>query len=208
VPLDRIREELAQDLPELRIEDLLGAADSTNAALLGLRQDAHAAALRVLQAEAERVPDLELRLGYTRAGEVDEDRVAVSVSLPLPVFDRNQARIAEARDLAGKARCEADALGQEIATEMAELHATYMAARDDVVACRERAVPAATAALAQTRVAVPAGKASVLELLDVQERFAAARLALASATHDLHAAAARLTLLTGRDFPADSTRRN
>ena len=178
-------------------------------ALLAAARAATAAEWRWRQAAAERWPGVTVELGYERDVGADEHRVEAGISIPLPLFDRNDGAIAATRAEWQRAQAEAAALRQRLSAELAEELAAAATARADTTARQERLVPAATRVLAQTRIAYQAGDASLLDLLDAQRTLAEARLALLAARRDADLAAARLERLAGplRPPPAEGASR-
>ena len=89
--------DLSKDLPRYRLEDLLTrAAARPGLAALGARE---AAAQSRLELErAARVPDLTVGLGATREGPpgLRENAATLTFSLPLPLFQHNDAAIGRA----------------------------------------------------------------------------------------------------------------
>ena len=128
---------------------------------------------------------------------IDPDIIDMGLTIPLPIFNRNQGRILEARHLAAKARRDAETLANRLSAELASAHAAYMIARDEVAVFRDRIVPASKRALSQAREGYQAGKMSFLDLLDAQRTLARARLSLLGSIKDMNAARTTLWKIVG-----------
>ncbi len=197
VRVDRIAEALPAHLPDLDLEGLRAVLRESHPALLSARAESEAAERRIELAEAERLPVIRFRMGYGRDAATAENFLQAGIGVPLPLFNRNQGRILEARHLAAKARRDTEAMANRLFAELASAHASYMTARDEVATFRDRIVPAATRALSQTREGYQAGRASLLDLLDAQRTLARARLFLLGSQRDGSLARARLWKIVG-----------
>ncbi|MEM7227220.1 MAG: TolC family protein [Planctomycetota bacterium] len=72
-------------------------------------------------------PDITFGAGY--GSENNDDRLLLGVSLPIPVFNRNQAGIAEAEAMRSYARAQAETTYERLLHEIARAHADRSAAR-------------------------------------------------------------------------------
>jgi len=168
--------------------------------------------LDVRLAEAERLQaEAELRqqraagrldpavgIGIRRLEETGDTALIAGVSLPLPVFDRNQGNVAAARADIRSAEARRDAAIVQASARIENAATSLSAARARVTALERLATPQAAEALRLADLSYKAGRLSLLELLDAQSAFATAqselidaRLALAEATATLVRAAAR-----------------
>jgi len=145
--------------------------------LRAARAGIEAAVAHEREARARRVPDLEVRVAYGRDNAADENIVEAGVSVPLPVFNRSQGEIAQARALANRARREAEAIERRLFAEASAAFAAHEAASQAVEALASRVLPAAARALDQTRDGYRAGRRGLLDVLDAQRTLANARLA-------------------------------
>lgn len=170
------------------------------------------ATLDVRLAEAERLQaEAELRqqqaagrldpsvgLGVRRISETNDTALVAGVSIPLPIFDRNQGNVAAARSDIRSAEARRNAAIAQASARINNAQTSLAAARARVTALESVAAPQAAEALRLANLSYRAGRLSLLELLDAQDAFATAqselidaRLALAEATATLVRAAAR-----------------
>jgi cobalt-zinc-cadmium efflux system outer membrane protein len=173
-------------------ERLLGGhplLESANRAL-------EAAGMDLALARAERLPDPQLEV---LAGKDAEDEAILEGGLlvPLPLFNRNQGRIAAARARIRRAERQAEAARNDLLQKLGESYSAFSAAQDRAKAFREGILPQAEKALAQTSEGYRLGKFTVLDLLDAQRTLAESKAASVSALRDLNLAAAELEKLTG-----------
>lgn len=134
------------------------------------RADAARAALAL--AEAQAIPDLTVGVGYTRSFAVavgdNPDSLGVNLSLPLPLFHRNQGEIQKARIEADRAGHAADALEARIAQEVAAALSRYDTAGAKVDRYDGGALQRADHALQVAESTWRAGDRSLLEYLEAE----------------------------------------
>jgi len=137
-------------------------------------------------ARAQTRPDLTFSLGVRRFEAGSDAALVAGLSMPLPLYDRNQGAIREAQ-----ARLSQNVAQQEAAfvTARAALFALYQgmtAARERVTTLRSEALPQAQQALDQTRNGYERGRFSFLELSTAQEELLALKSAVIDAAADYH----------------------
>ena len=183
--------------------------------------EAREAALAVERAQA--VPDLETRIGFrsdrlrsrdTRGFSLRPDRFELEerhrsyarsrdntllfeFSIPLPVFDRNQGAIEEARHLLAKADAESRAVAVRVRTEALSLWTVLEAARTEVDAIETEIIPKHTETLATIQKGVQMGGFTHFDLADARRDLDAARQDRIEALLAYHEAAADLQRLIG-----------
>ena len=120
-------------------------------------------------------------LGVRHVRESGDVGLVAGVSLPLPVFDRNQGNIAAARaDVrAAEANLSSVTASARVRARNAIIAVEAAAAR--VEALERAAVPEGAEALRLTEISYREGRATMLELLDAQNAYRATQLALAEA---------------------------
>ncbi|WP_416762866.1 TolC family protein [Roseateles sp. So40a] len=192
-------------------EALIGSLDGRASALPALpdeaqiaRRLADAPALRRARLEVERaqaayelersrrIPDVTVSLGAKRAQEIGRSQAVIGVSLPIPLFDRNQGAQREAL----KRRQAAEQLAE---AESARLRAEVLGAADELAArvdevqtlSREVLPGAQEAHVAATR-GFELGKFGFLDVLDAQRTWLQARTQLLDALAKAHRAHADL----------------
>lgn len=152
------------------------------------------AELRLAQAQAR--PNLAFSLGVRRLGESNDTALVAGFSMPLPVFDRNQGSIREAR----VRRVQSDVeLQAALVRARATLYGVYQemtAARERAESLRNDAVPQAQIALEQTQSGYERGRFSFLDLLTSQQELLALRGAAIDAAADYHRLLAELERVT------------
>lgn len=147
---------------------------------------------------AERSIDPAVGVGVRHVRETGDVGLVAGVSMPLRVFDRNQGNIDAARQasLAAEAR-RASALATSTARARNAI-ANVEAAQRRVEALEKAAVPEATEALRLVELSYREGRATLLEVIDIQNAYTAARAALTEARLALALATAELGRISAR----------
>jgi cobalt-zinc-cadmium efflux system outer membrane protein len=158
------------------------------------------ARLDLLAAERERLSDFTVTLGAGSSREVRAENdfiLEAGISLPLPVFNRNQGRIAEAQAQIGRAAREAEACENETLRDLAEAHRRHELALHRAARFREQIIPRAERALEQARRGYEAGKLRLLDVLDAQRTLGETRGLAIDAARDAAIARAELEIYGG-----------
>jgi len=187
-PLAAFREVQAADLSP-------GAAPSTDALLAQLEQTAEwrLAAAQIERGDAslgsekaQRIPDLTVSLGSQYSRE-DRERVnVVGLSMPLPLFDRNQGNVLAAARRADQARDLRNAVELRLRSETRSAVSQWRTALQDVEDYDRTILPSAQQAVDTATRGFEMGKFAFLDVLDAQRTLIEARAlyleALAQAT--------------------------
>lgn len=152
-------------------------------------------------AHREGIPDPVLSAAYGRGSDIEgfarEDIVEFGVEIPLPLFNRNQGRIAEIEILRRQALLDYEAIRQDLLTDLrrSALGIDQKLARYQGI--REKLLPEALEAVNQASTLYREGKALNLEVLDAQRVLAKVRRTLLEARRDLALSIAQFEALTG-----------
>jgi cobalt-zinc-cadmium efflux system outer membrane protein len=173
------------DFEQLHDADLSPGKPPLNARLL--TSISQAAELRLAQAQieqceaalgserAQRVPDLTVSVGSQYSRE-DRERInVVGLSMPLPLFDRNQGNVLAASRRADQARDLRNATELKIRTQVQTALDQWAAASHDVEAFNALILPSAKSAVDAATRGFEMGKFGFLEVLDAQRTLIAAR---------------------------------
>ncbi|MCP4571140.1 MAG: TolC family protein [bacterium] len=197
VPPERIRGSLDSALGagDPLPDDATGGTDHPS--LRAARRGVEAAEARLETARKERIPDLNLFVAYGRSGPDAEHFWEGGVSLPLPLFHRNQGRVAETASLVIRARIEERLAVDGLAAALTSARADHRTLRTQLDRLAGDIEPAAERALTQARVAYRSGRLAFLELVDAQRTFMDVRLRILALRLDLALAEADLMGLLG-----------
>ncbi len=152
-------------------------------------------------ARAEAVPNPVLRVGVKREHRPDDHGLIVGISLPLPLFDRNQGARTAARAAENAAWENLRAAELKIESTLSSAYFSLALAHAESSALRERALPAAREAYEATFKAFGAGQLPFLDVLDASRTLLDLERRQVDALIAYHNAQAELTALLGGDLP-------
>lgn len=158
------------------------------------------AELRLAQAQGR--PNLQVGAGVRRLEEAGDFAFVAALSMPLPMFDRNQGGIAEAQARSELTAAQRKAAEARARATLNALHQEFVVARQEAEALRGEVIPQAEQALAQTESVFTRGRYSYLELVNAQRELMDARRAAIDAAADAHRLLAELERLTAEPLTA------
>jgi cobalt-zinc-cadmium efflux system outer membrane protein len=142
----------------------LGGSAELSAARLAIEQQDASFALE----KTQRIPDLDVSLGSQYSAE-DRERVnLVGLSLPLPLFNRNQGNILAAARRADQSRDQRNATELRLRNEVATSAEQWLMAREEIDAFESMILPSAQRAVESTARGFEMGKFAFLDVLDAQ----------------------------------------
>jgi cobalt-zinc-cadmium efflux system outer membrane protein len=176
---------LARPLPELDYAAARERLKSESPELAELRFAVERARAEVGRASAGRIPNVSAQAGVQHDNATSDTIANLQVSIPLPVFDRNQGAIAQACSelTAAQAALEARelALDQQLSLALRD----YRTARERVARYKDKVLPAAQETLDMINKGYQQGQLDYLQVLTVQQTYASKNL---SYLHDLETA--------------------
>lgn len=161
-------------------------------------------ARRLALAEVERsrrIPDLTVSLGAKRNNELGLDQAVFGVSIPIPLFDRNQGNLLEALRRADKARDALTAAELRLSNELTQAFERLSVTRSELESLKRDILPGAQSAYDAVLKGFELGKFSFLEVLDAQRTLFQAKSQGLRALVDVHRAAAEIERILGEAAP-------
>jgi cobalt-zinc-cadmium efflux system outer membrane protein len=152
---------------------------------------------------ANRAPDLTVSLGSKRMSDPSRSQTLIGLSLPLPLFDRNQGNVLAAQRQADKADAELAGAAMRLESELAQSVQELRAARQALDLLRNEILPAAQQASEAVRKGFEFGKHNFLDVLDAQRTLLQARAQYLTTLSDGHRAAAAIERILGHTAPAN-----
>lgn len=132
--------------------------------------------------KAQRIPDLDVSIGSQYDASVRERVNLVGVSMPIPLFNRNQGNVLAASRRADQARDLRNAAELRLRTETRQALDLWQSANTEVRAFNQQILPAAQSAVDSATRGFEMGKFSFLDVLDAQRTLIAARTQYLTAT--------------------------
>jgi len=120
------------------------------------------------EARADAVPDVTVQGGVRHFNDGDDTAFVVGLTLPLPLFDRNQGRRLEARTNIHKTHEAHRAALTRVRTALGDGYEMLGSSHAAVTTLRDEILPDANSAIEATRKAFQEGKLGHLDILDAQ----------------------------------------
>lgn len=155
-------------------------------------------------AEANAFPNVTIEAGYRRFEDTNDSGFVFGTFLPLPILNRNQGAIAEARHQLAAAKEAQRAAEVSARTTLAQAHTELATAHREVAALRQTILPAATRAFESINAGYLEGRYRYLDVLDAQRTLIANRERLVRALTDYRQALARVERLIGGPLDRES----
>ena len=197
------------DLAALKAKALEARPD-----LRALETERAKADAEVQLARAERLPNVTAGVSLSRESTVtslgnleEKDRdylLGLKLSVPLPLFDRNQAGVQEA--LARKSSAENRHLfaRQRIEREVESAYGQLVSAEKSAAIFKKEIIPQLEANLAVVQEAYRLGETGILAVIEEQKKYIEVNESYLSALHDLYIATARLEAAVGTEMTKEA----
>lgn len=165
--------EVAFEVPTL---DALAANLSTQPELQAAEAGVRASGARIALAKAERIPDVKVEALYHRLEVSGQNTFDLGISIPMPLFNRNQGRLREARSetLAAEARVRNTA--NQLNLNLRESYVALTTALDNLKTFRNQILPRAEIVLKSAELRYASGDSALTEVLPVRRDWAAVHL--------------------------------
>ncbi|BDG04681.1 TolC family protein [Anaeromyxobacter oryzae] len=156
-------------------------------------------------ARAERIPDVTVGVAWTHSAAVaagdNPDALAVTLSLPLPIFDRRRGEVQKADVAVSAAERTLAATEAGIGRDVAGAWARYAAAAEKVARYEGGALTRADRALEVMEKTYRAGEKSLLEFLEAERTDIALRADYLDTLYELREARLELEQAVGAQLP-------
>lgn len=147
--------------------------------------------------KSQAVPDLHLSGGYRRFPESNDNALLFGITIPLPIFNRNQGRIEAADHRLHRAEEERRAAELRVTTALAEAYRALSISYGEIQILESDVLPGAESAFGAVNEGYRLGKFGLLEVLDSQRTFFSARSQHLNALTEYHLAVAEVERLIG-----------
>ena len=119
--------------------------------------------------KSRQTPDVTVSLGAQRNQELDGlTQAIIGLSIPIPLFDKNQGNFQSAKAREVQSQYEKNALENQLQTELAIAYARWQSQIEAIATYRQDILPGAQSAYEAARKGFEFGKFSFLEVLDAQ----------------------------------------
>jgi cobalt-zinc-cadmium efflux system outer membrane protein len=152
----------------------------------------------IASAQANAKPDVTVGVGVRHLGETNDTAAAFSISIPLPLVNRNQGAVQQARASADKAAAERLATEARSKAQLATAFDELVASQEQIKLLKESILPQAREAFDKVNDGYRAGRFTYLEIVDAQNTLITANLNYIEALAAFHRAVAAIEALTGQ----------
>ncbi len=125
--------------------------------------------------KANAVPDISLGGGFRQFNETDDSTLVAGISMDLPLFDRNQGNIQEARATHSRAMAKREAVVLRIRTALAQAYRFLSTTHAEAEGLKNELLPGAEKAFSAVSEGYRLGKFDLLDVLDAQRTLSQAR---------------------------------
>lgn len=133
----------------------------------GVKNIEHRKAVIELE-KSRRIPDVTLGGGVRRYLQTNDTTAVVNLSIPIPLFDRNQGNLQEAYQRLNKAMDEQASVDLLLRTELTRAYQALLAAQNEIKLLHDEVLPGARSAFEVANRGYELGRFSFLEMLDAQ----------------------------------------
>lgn len=190
--------------------DLKQLAQGNRPDLKALEAEKHKGDADIVLAEAEGVPNLTAGLFYsherrtdaTVAGEVDvsDNLLGIRLSMPLPLFDKNQAGVQEARARRSSSDSRLLAAARNVDREVETAYAIYLNSEKVLVLYKTDIIPQLEENLMLTQEAYRLGEVGILAVIQEQKKFFEVSEGYLTALHGRQTALVKLESAVATDL--------
>lgn len=180
------------DLNSLQLK--LADAPAVKAAMLEI--NARASFVKVEQSKA--VPNITVSAGVLNNQELGGlNQALLGLTVPIPLFDRNQGNVKEAVSRQFKAEDELVALKSQLSARLTSQYERLKAAREAATALSQEILPGAQSAFDAASKGFAAGKFNFLDVLDAQRTLFQAKTQYIQTLLEAHQAVAEIERIVG-----------
>lgn len=197
------------------LEELKGVALARRPDLKALEAERARSDAEIDLARAERIPNVTAGLGYQRentaidvAGSEVKDRdnlIGVKLSIPIPLFDRNQAGIREAQARKGSAENRHAFVRLTAEREVEAAYARLATAEKSLTIYAKNIIPQLEENLKMVQEAYRLGEVGILTVIEEQKKFFEVNDGYLAALYNRQTALARLEAAVGADMSLETS---
>jgi len=193
-------------IPEIsslsNLQSLIDSAPSVKLAKLEI--DARKAMTRIERSRA--IPNITISAGVVNNQEIGLNQALFGLSIPIPVFDRNQGNVQEAASRTFKAEDELIAVKNRIQTNLATQYGRLNAARQATLSLQSDILPNAQSAFDAANRGFSLGKFNFLDVLDAQRTLYQAKSQYINALLEAHQSIAEIERTLGEVVEHQATK--
>lgn len=200
MPVQPLAGSLQQDIPDYDFNLIRQAMFDVSLDLQSARATAAQAEIAVQRAEADVTPDVQVQVRPFYSQPDKRAELAVGISAPLPLYNRNQGNIMAARANVATAQAAITQLELQLSERITQAFERYSNARQQVQAYTQKILPAAQESLRLILIAYNSGdqRNDFTAVLEAQRSLAQSKLGLVQAHGELQRAVSEIEGLLQR----------
>jgi outer membrane protein, heavy metal efflux system len=177
--------DLRNDIPSITWEQAWAKVSSASPELSAAQAKVSAARWAVDKAVADRCPNWEVEGGYSHDNATGFDTGAISVMIPIPIFNRNQGAIRQSQAELSAAEAEVDRVSLDLRNRLADTYQRYAIARQMVDRYEQSILPNARKSVELSAELYTATQISYPALLLSQRTYLQTQMAYLEALREL-----------------------
>jgi outer membrane protein, heavy metal efflux system len=176
LPERKVLGDLNSPLPELDLETLRGTVMSLHPEIRAAQVEVERTQLAIRRAEVEPIPNVTLSAGYVRQSQNRSNDWMIGMSVPVPIWNKNEGNILAAKAAYNVAQNEVGRVQNELVRRLGDAYATYASAKERAEQYQAVIVPKAEKSYQLSLKAYQGGEFEYLRVLQSQRVIAEARL--------------------------------
>lgn len=194
--VDGVLDSLQPIPPIEKIQPLLGQ----NPALARYEKEVEQKQALIDVEKANAIPDIRVGAGFRRFNETDDGAFVAAISIPIPIKDRNQGGIAEAKTRYTKTKKELAALETRLNADLSSIYNTLINLHHEATTLKQEILPDAEKAFKMIKEGSMRGRFTMLDVLDAERTFFEVRSQYIRALTDFQIAKIEIEHLIAQDM--------
>jgi len=185
------------DTPSLNLDNLNDLLLNNHPALKARKKVVELSVIKISEAKRMAIPDINATVGYKRLSATDINTIQAGIEFPLPIFNRNQGKIIEARALSHKAKDDVEVVRNQLLLQLSNVFTLYISTREQVRFFTNSIIPQSEESLKIARQGYKQGEFDYLEVLDAQRTLANTRISYLKILNELFSSITEIEKFVG-----------
>lgn len=185
------------DTPSLNLDNLNDLLLNNHPALKARKKVVELSVIKISEAKRMAIPDINATVGYKRLSATDINTIQAGIEFPLPIFNRNQGKIIEARALSHKAKDDVEIVRNQLLLQLSNAFSLYTSTREQVRFFTYTIIPQSEESLKIARQGYKQGEFDYLEVLDAQRTLANTRISYLKILNELFSSITEIEKFVG-----------
>ena len=185
------------DTPSLNLDNLNDLLLNNHPALKARKKVVELSVIKISEAKRMAIPDINATVGYKRLSATDVNTIQAGIEFPLPIFNRNQGKIIEARALSHKAKDDVEIVRNQLLLQLSNAFSLYTSTREQVRFFTYTIIPQSEESLKIARQGYKQGEFDYLEVLDAQRTLANTRISYLKILNELFSSITEIEKFVG-----------